>query len=157
MRTPSPHRSHDDSTLREEILCAPATFEFAAPDTCDAAELLPVPAHVDGSAYGSSTDKNEPKMSCADANFSIWYKVVSPGNGTLTVNTDGSEFNAALALHSGTCESLTELACDDSRSSGSIAPLVQLPVIAGQEIFIQIGAEDGDKPTDVSLNVGFSL
>jgi hypothetical protein len=47
----------------------------------------------------------------------VWYSVVVPASGTLTVETGGatgSTFNdSVITVYSGTCDSLTEIDCDD--------------------------------------------
>ena len=47
----------------------------------------------------------------------VWYTVVVPASGTLTVETDTTTgttmMDSVLSVFSGTCGSLTEVGCDD--------------------------------------------
>ncbi|CAM3705837.1 choice-of-anchor J domain-containing protein [Flavobacterium gelidilacus] len=62
----------------------------------------------------------------------VWYSAVVPASGSLTfeVNpTTGGLTDTAGAVYSGTCSSLTEIACNDSSSASGDHPLI---IVTGQ-------------------------
>ena len=58
----------------------------------------------------------------------VWFKTVVPASGALTINTDtGSLTDAAMAIYTGTCGSLTLFNCyDDGGGSNGLMPSVNL-------------------------------
>ena len=82
---------------------------------------------IDGAPYSSSmatnaatTDATDPAPSCGNHSRgkSVWYRFTAPSNGTLTVNTFGSNYDTILAAYTGSCNSYTAVtgACNDDTS-----------------------------------------
>lgn len=68
----------------------------------------------------SATDSGEAAPSCANyLGGDVWYSAVVPANGNLIVETmPNPSGDGGLAVYSGACGSLTELACSDDDGDG---------------------------------------
>ena len=98
-------------------------------DNCSGAIALTVGATcvpVTGdNTNGTASPAGVPAPTCGgaatNATNDIWYSVVVPANGALTVTTSavaGSPFNdTVLQLFSGTCTALTQIGCNDDISA----------------------------------------
>ncbi len=77
----------------------------------------------------------------------VWYRFVAPCNGTMTVDTCGSNFDTVLLVYTGFCGSFTEAACsDDSAVCGGSPPrqsFVSIPVTFNTAYLIRVGGWNG--------------
>ncbi len=65
-------------------------------------------------AGGATLEPGEPRP-CAEIDNTVWYSYTPASSGVLAVDTDGSDYDTALAIYTGTSlSSLTNLACDDN-------------------------------------------
>jgi hypothetical protein len=74
----------------------------------------------------------------------LWYIYRPACGGTVTVDTCGSPFDTALAVYTGTCGSLTLVACNDnapaaSPCGGSTASYVSFTALANTDYRIRVG------------------
>jgi hypothetical protein len=62
----------------------------------------------------TATPTNDPTPTC-EGTFGkgVWYSFTPSASGTVTISTCGSDFDTALAVYTGSCGSLTEIACND--------------------------------------------
>lgn len=68
-----------------------------------------------------------------------WYSYSAPTSGTMSINTDGSNFDTVLAVYSGSSVStLTTLASDDDSGSEAQSALT-VSVSQGSTYFVQVG------------------
>ncbi|MBD2766834.1 T9SS type A sorting domain-containing protein [Hymenobacter sp. BT664] len=71
----------------------------------------------------------------------IWYRVVVPPSGGFTVTTSavtGSPvYNVDLALYTGTCGALTEVACDDNTGDGQFASAQVNDLPPGSTVYVR--------------------
>lgn len=70
----------------------------------------------------------------------IWFKAVVPSSGALNINTDtGSVVDAAMAVYSGTCGSLTLVSCsNDGYGANSLMPYISLTCLnPGDTLYIR--------------------
>lgn len=70
----------------------------------------------------------------------IWFKAVVPASGALNINTDtGSVIDAAMAVYSGTCGSLTLVSCsNDGYGANSLMPYFSLTCLTpGDTLYIR--------------------
>jgi len=75
---------------------------------------------------GAQVDSQDPVPQCFNAglNSNVWFSFLAPLSGEVTISTDytgGNLTNTEIALYSGTCGSLTEIACD--QDGGDIVQL----------------------------------
>jgi hypothetical protein len=75
----------------------------------------------DNSCSGSASEPGVPACWSTGTMHTVWYSVVCPASGQLMIRTTlGTLSNTQIALYSGTCGSLTLVACnDDAPACGS--------------------------------------
>ena len=82
-------------------------------DKCSGAIIL-----SDGVSYtmdtAGATSADDPIIDCAPGfKKGVWFKVAPATSGGIQVSTSGSGYETALAIYSGACGSLSEIACGD--------------------------------------------
>ncbi len=94
---------------------APANDNFAN------AVTLSSLAAVTGTTFAATHESGEPDPSGESAEASIWYNWRAPDDGTLTLSTEGSDFDTVLAVYTGSAVSgLTRRAANWSQVSFSV-------------------------------------
>lgn len=98
---------------------APANNQFAS------RQLLPgYAAEVDAVSIAATKESGEPSHAGSSGGASVWWTWRAPASGTVTVHTEGSEFDTLLAVYTGTTVSaLTLRASDDDSGEGSASRL----------------------------------
>ncbi|MEO6027952.1 MAG: hypothetical protein ABIR79_13895 [Candidatus Binatia bacterium] len=103
-------------------------------DACTAAVAItsfPFTTTLETRLATSATD--DPTPSCVvtapKGAKSVWFRIVSPLAGTVTLSTAGSNYDTVLAAFTGVCGLLAPVGCDDDGGSGVDAAL-SLPVAA---------------------------
>ncbi len=83
---------------------------------CSATALaLNVNLSGDNACSGSASEPGAASCFTAGNLNTVWYSVVCPASGQLRIRTTlGTLLNTQIALYSGTCGSLTEVACNDN-------------------------------------------
>lgn len=98
----------------------------------------------------ATTTAADPVQSCStqpSQNFqSIWYRFTPTASGMLLADTSGSEVDAVLSVHTGTCGALTEVAC-------TTRGRVSFFVTAGQTILVELTSESALIEGKITLNV----
>lgn len=86
---------------------------------CNATALaLNVNLSGDNNCSGSASEPAAASCWTAGNINSVWYSVVCPASGQLRIRTTlGTLTNTQIALYSGTCGSLTQVACNDNAPS----------------------------------------
>jgi hypothetical protein len=120
-----------------------------ANDNCTTAQALPTLVagggctSVTGTNVGATDTPNVPAPGCASYNGGdIWYSLVVPASGVITVQTDSIAGSAVsdtgLALYSGACSNLTLITCDDDGSSNGLFSKITLTGrLAGETIYVR--------------------
>ncbi|MEZ5004341.1 MAG: choice-of-anchor D domain-containing protein [Chitinophagales bacterium] len=129
--------------LDGEVLAPPP-----ANDLCSGAILLTpgISCSYTSGTNVNATDSGAGSPSCGSAGYSggdVWYKVVVPSSGEITVTTsvNGSITDATMEIYSGTCGSLTVENCDDDSGSGTddYMPIInETGLTPGDTIFIRV-------------------
>jgi hypothetical protein len=119
-------------------------------DQCvNAIALTPGAAYTsnvaDGSNFGATTSP-VPATSCYGyAGGDIWYSVVVPPSGSITIETgntaagDETVFDSVMAIYSGTCGALTYVDCDDdSADTGAYSLKTVTGQAPGSTLYIKV-------------------
>ena len=133
-------------------------------DNClGAIEITSGPIDFDTSG---ATDSSEPFDSSlcttslpGDLVQDIWYRWISPGNGSAQISTCSmATFDTTLAAYGGDCSSLIPLDCngDASGCSGYTSMIEDLVVSLGDEIWIRVGGWQLGDAGSGTLSVQFS-
>jgi hypothetical protein len=119
-------------------------------DNCsNAIPLTPGSAYTSNVTDGTNvfaTASPAPAILCnGSAGGDIWFSVVVPASGNLTIETgntaDGQEttFDSVIAIYSGTCGALTYVDCDDdSADTGSYSKKALTGLTPGATLYISV-------------------
>ncbi len=102
-------------------------------DDCSNAVSLPVETNGDCIAtFGSNDGATDSGVGTPTCGFylgeDVWYSVIVPATGSLTVEmsfTSGGFSDGEMAIYSGSCGALTEIACDENSGINSM-PKIEL-------------------------------
>ncbi|MFT7536184.1 MAG: hypothetical protein ACI85K_002138 [Hyphomicrobiaceae bacterium] len=99
---------------------------------------------VDGTNSGftsAGSFTSSPSWGCASGGNDVWFSYTAGGSGTLSVSTCGlASYDTAIQMFSGSCGSLTSIACNDD--SCSLQSTVSASVSAGT-YYIRVGGYNG--------------
>ncbi len=104
----------------------PANDNFAARTVLTGSQVS-----VAATTAGATKETGEPNHAGSAGGSSVWWSWTAPGDGTLTLSTEGSSFDTVLAVYTGTAFNALSLvgADDDGGDAGSSR--LALPVRAG--------------------------
>ena len=94
-------------------------------------------------AAASST--GDPHPACAPIGKGVWFSFTSTAAGRLSIRTDWSDFDTALAVYTGTCNAIGSVyACnDDDEDTWDTSARVSIDVVEGKEYRLLVGGHDG--------------
>ncbi|MGW8319128.1 MAG: Kelch repeat-containing protein [Candidatus Promineifilaceae bacterium] len=118
---------------------------LAAADRCqDATELVLAPA--DGGVTitnGMTEEATDPVLACMwdqptrnNGFRTVWYTFTPRQSGFANFATNSSAYDTVLAVYSGSCDQLTQLACSDDYEGFFSG--VKVPVLAGQTYYVEV-------------------
>ena len=129
------------------------TISFTTPatppnnDNCtNAISIVPGSVFADspvtGTTIGGTTTAGLTYSCQTNRKSDVWYKVVVPASGTLTVETDATTgttmTDSVLTVFSGTCGSLTEVGCDDDTGNGFFSKVTLSALTPGSTLYIGV-------------------
>lgn len=88
-------------------------------NTCATATNLPCgTTNLAGTTVGTTSITNN--SGCSMADYGVWYTFVGDGQQTTLTTTAGAGYDHEMSVSSGSCGSLTSLACQDVGLSGGV-------------------------------------
>src|SRR5215831_2189074 len=110
------------------LLAVPAAAAHAAApandDRADAASLDPLPAAVDGTTVGASTETGEPSSQCANGALGpdVWYATTPSADGRIVVTLAAhGDLDVVVDVYRKVRSQLQSVACDASDDHGQAA------------------------------------
>ncbi|WP_418511141.1 T9SS type A sorting domain-containing protein [Corallibacter sp.] len=97
-----------------------------------------------------ATDSGISNPSCSSLGPDVWFSVVVPASGEITVETsqNGSISDTGVSIYTGTCGSLTEEVCNDDGGSGNMSLATAPGLTVGSTVYIRVweygGGTEGD-------------
>lgn len=138
----------DGTTFNSGVLTVTPPPPPANDDCSGAIALTPGGVFEDNAVSGTTfnaTDDAVVTPSCAflnTQNSDVWYTVVVPASGSITVETQAADANSltdtTIAAFSGTCGSLTEVDCDDDSGTGLLSLLALTGLTPGDTLYIGV-------------------
>jgi hypothetical protein len=119
-------------------------------DDCANAILLTVGTTCNFVQYTNVNATNSTGVSNPDcahyAGGDVWFKAVVPANGAIELDAlPGTMTDGGMALYTGTCGLLTQVACDDDASSNGNMPFIQQTGLTpGSTVYIRFWEYDGN-------------
>ena len=97
------------------------------------------------STAGSGGQNGEPIHCGVVGGHSKWYAYIPPTNGTLYLNTDGSNFDTLLAVYTGCCTfaTLTPVNCDNNSGTNGLASSLNFPATMNTVYYIAVDGVGG--------------
>ncbi|MDX1993046.1 MAG: zinc-dependent metalloprotease family protein [bacterium] len=129
-----------------------ATFTFSAPWEDDfnyAVGINALPYTYNGSTAAATTAGDDPNLTCISGEGkSIWLRYTAPASGTVTLTTNGSNFDTVLGVFTGSRGSLTQQACNDD-ATGTTSAINNFAVTSGTTYHIYLGGYNSASGTVV--------
>ncbi len=120
-------------------------------DDCENAILLPVTANCNYVQYtneNATTTAGVADPGCGGTfnGGDVWFKLVVPTSGNIDITTNvGVVTDGVMALYTGSCGSLTEVACDDDGGPNGLMPYItKSGLIPGSTVYIRFWEYGGD-------------
>ena len=114
-----------DVLMDEPRVVDVAIVDEDADDFCVAATRIVRTPYTDVRSTAGATSTLDPSPTCQLAfGNGVWYRIRPPVDGTLMVDTSGSDFDTTLALYQGPCTNLVEVDCDDDGGVGVASRLL---------------------------------
>ena len=118
-------------------------IDTIANDLCSGATIITNGSYTNIQSTLKASSFGDPVPDCVDGfGHGVWYQFTAPLAGLLVVDTFGSDFDTGLAIYTGSCDALTEVACNDD--TGGVTSQVTLPTTAGMTYSILVGGYDSD-------------
>ena len=97
------------------------------------------------STAGAGGQNGEPIHCGVVGGHSKWYAYIPPTNGTLYLNTDGSNFDTLLAVYTGCCTfaTLTPVSCDNNNGTNGLASSLNFPANMNTVYYIAVDGVNG--------------
>lgn len=123
-------------------------------DFDEAITVNDTPYSTTQSGIGATTAHDDPVIPCVSEqkHNTVWYRFIPPSDGTLSVNTFGSDYDTVLALWTGTRGSLTNVACNDD--SSGLQSSVATSVFGGTAYYLEIASYSSSAGM-LDLSAGF--
>jgi len=80
------------------------------------------------------------ELNNAGVSHSVWYRFVPACDGTVSINTNGSDYDTVLSVWRGNCSNAAQVGCDDDGGAGTQSQIVGLSVAVGETYYIKIAA-----------------
>ncbi|MBZ0152493.1 MAG: hypothetical protein K8J09_13285 [Planctomycetes bacterium] len=135
----TPHAADLIWACDQHALPYPAVGSGPTNDECADAIMLSNGIAGPFTTVGATT--SAPAWGCASGGNDVWFTYVVTSNGTLTVQTCGqATWDTALQLFSGSCGSLTTVACNDDACS--LQSAISVAVTPGY-YYLRVGGYNG--------------
>src|SRR5262249_39606524 len=118
----------------------------SAADTCGAPTVIPAvpPAAPYTAGFDASAPPSPPSAPLQSCTFggpnrnghSVWFTFTAPTDLTLRARTTGSGYDTVLTASTGSCGSLTEIACNDD--TNSLQSSLTFALDAGQTVLLEV-------------------
>ncbi|WP_447636104.1 T9SS type A sorting domain-containing protein [Flavobacterium microcysteis] len=144
------------------------TMNIPANDDCaNAITLTAATTYAGGAVNSTVTDATDsaatatiPDPDCASYDGGdVWYKVVIPADGNLTIETgkptasNDTGFDSGLAVYSGTCDALELVSCDDDGAATFNYSKISLTGrTAGETVYIRVWEYGNDENEPFSIS-----
>jgi hypothetical protein len=126
---------------------APANDSFV-----NAIVLTGTAPFTSGTNEGATKEPGEPRHGGANGGKSVWWRWTAPVTTTITITTDGSDFDTVLGVYTGNAVSALNLIAGDDDSGIGLDSKVMFNAVAGTTYSIAVdgfGADSGN----ISLSI----
>ncbi|MFO0972019.1 MAG: dockerin type I repeat-containing protein [Phycisphaerae bacterium] len=133
-------------------------------DICATATLIPKNtltfAPTPYCTMAANATVSEPQESCevggVGVSNTVWYAFNPCTDGTISLDTNGSDYDTVLSVFRGTCGSAVQVACDDDSGTGSNSQLTNVSVTGGLSYLIKIADYGGPNGGTLLFHLSFA-
>ena len=94
----------------------------------------------------ATTAADDPAISCAGAESTVWFAYTPSVNQRLQVNTFGSGYDTTIDVYTGSRGSLTNVACNDDITDSIGKPGLRFDAVAGKHYKFMVSSHAGEIP-----------
>ncbi|MFO1096488.1 MAG: dockerin type I domain-containing protein [Planctomycetaceae bacterium] len=121
------------------------TLDFAPPPYC---------------TMGANATVSEPQESCevggVGVSNTVWYSFNPCESGTISLDTNGSNYDTVLSVFRGSCGAPVQVACDDDSGTGSNSQLTNVPVTIGTNYLIKVADYGGPNGGTLMFHLAYA-
>jgi len=109
---------------------------------------ISAPTYSYAVGISQATSQSDPSPTCGNNSHekSVWFQHTPTNDGTVVVDTIGTNFDTILSAWTGACGALTSAACDDD-SGGSLTSRISMAVSAGVTYKFMVSSYRGNGGT----------
>lgn len=147
-------------------ICVRTIAAPANDDCANAITLTPATTFAGGAVNSTVADATDssltsviPAPGCASYDGGdVWYKVVIPADGKLTIetgkatNSNDTGFDSGLAVYSGTCNALELIECNDDGGSANYSKINLTQRTPGETVYIRVWEYSNDEEEPFSIS-----
>jgi hypothetical protein len=116
-------------------------------DTCSGATVIVEDQFVNGTTSGATPSTFFTSCGGGFPTEDVWYRYTPAASSVVAMDMCGSSFNTVLAVYSGGCGNLTEVACNDDADDFCIPnrsnSYLEVAVTAGRTYYVRVTGFDG--------------
>ena len=117
----------------------PANDDFA-----NATAITGASGSLTASSANATKETGEPYHGTSSATNSVWWKWTATAAGSMTITTEGSDFDTGLGVYTGSSVSaLTKVASNDDVATGTTWSSVTFSAVAGLTYYIAVAGYNG--------------
>jgi hypothetical protein len=126
-----------------------------AGDDFDAATPIGSTPYGDTLDVSRATAAADDPTDCFGNAASVWYAYTPTESGLLDISTEGSDYDTALSVYTGSRGALTSATCNDD-ADGALTSHVSIPVTAGITYYVLVVAAWDSPPGTLQLSVALT-
>ena len=134
--------------------------QSSVPPNDDFANATAITLPYEGSldVSGATVAADDPPMGCGDGQNqrTVWYRFTAPGDGFITLNTAGSDYDTVLSVWQGPRGSLVSRGCNDDGGWWSGTSNLNVGVAGGQVYHVQVASRGPTAGAALALRASFS-
>jgi len=141
-----------DSGYRATTASGPANNNFASRTAISGTSVT-----VTGTNVGATKEAGEPNHAGNNGGKSVWWTWTAPSNGSVQIDTIGSNFDTILGVYTGSSVSSLTLVASNDDSGGNMTSKVTFNAVAGTSYQIVVdgyGGASGNITLHVCLTAG---
>jgi len=148
-----PYQAAGSGTTTFNVL----TVAISNDDIDNATLIADTPFATSQEMWAASVAPDDPTYPCTGRQHyrSVWYRYVAPTDGTLAVNTTGSDYDTVLAVWTGARGSLSNVACNDD-TNGTVQSGLSAQVLGGTTYFVEIAGYSSFSSGSLNLSALFT-
>jgi hypothetical protein len=127
-----------------------------AGDDFDAATPITSTPYSDTLDVSGATPASDDPADCYGSDASVWYAFTPTESGLLDISTDGSDYDTALGVYTGSRGDLLPVTCNDD-ADGALTSHVSIPVTAGTTYYVLVVAAWSSPPGTLQLSVSLTI